>query len=295
MLKGFCCSASGAVVCLFLLLLSRYVESATITHTPEAAVKNVVDYIITDGSNAASYDTHVYSFSVTGASKYRFVFKEFYFYSAELIIQETRPGDDSPTTLYSCASCGNKIPPPFDSATGQVIMYAKGATGVSFSASAFSLQYVSFLATADANMNTIDLIMTPGYAHITPIFLSDGNLQGQSQQSWYIDTTNSSTSTEIKFSLSSLNLPSDCSTTLYIYDHVNVGIRNLLFSGCSSADFSSEWMYSYTSRAFVYLDNSARSADASASFELIYLSEKPLYQCGSLEQPDVLVREYGIC
>lgn len=261
----------------------------TIIYSANTALMGTISYSITDESDSTIYDIHKWTISPTSAENVLMVFSEFAFNSAEIIIE------DSSGVLFSCASCGAPfvdppIPPPFESTDGSVSITAFGAAGVSFSPSNFVLQYVSRHPAADSDLADITLQYNMGYAHVTPVLLSNGLLQAGCEQEFQVNTTTGAIGSDIVFTLAELSFPSDCTTTLNIYDGSNVGTRNLLFSGCQSSDITTEWLYSRTHQLWIYLDNTDRGTDAVVTFTLDYIGEKDLFKCGAIDiqQPDTL-------
>jgi hypothetical protein len=267
----------------------------TITYATNTALTGTLEYSITDSANPNIYDVHKWTIAPTSADRVLLVFSNFAFYSAEIIIE------DSSGQLFSCASCGAgyvdpPIPPAFESTGGSISVTAFGAQGVSFSPSNFVLQYVAIVASASPALDYVSLQYNMGYAHVSPVLLTGGQMQAGSYQEWQVNTTEGSIGEGIVFTLSDLDLPSDCTTTLQVYDNnASFSGSNLLFSGCKSADATTQWMYSDTSALYIYLDNTGRGTPTGMGFKLTYLGEKDLYKCGSLDiqQPDALTAQSG--
>lgn len=267
---------------------------STVTHATNTDLIGTISYSITDGSDSTIYDIHEWTISPAGGEKVVLIFSEFAFYSAEMIIE------DSSGVIFTCASCGAgfvdpPIPPPFETTGSSVSITAFGAQGVSFSPSNFVLQYVSRHPSADATLSDITLDYNMGYAHLSPVLLSNGKLQANAKQEYQVNTTQGAIGTEIIFTFSDFTFPADCQSTLNVYDSSNSGTRKQLFSGCQSSDISEEWLYSETSMLFIYLDNTNRDIDDTVTFTLDYIGQKDLFKCGSLEiqQPDTLRAQSG--
>ena len=265
-------------------------ELSTVTYSANTALTGAVTWSL------GSYDDtiHEWTISPTSASRVHLVFSAFTMFSAEIIIE------DSSGVLFSCASCGQgyvvpPVPPPFETTAGSVSIKAFGAEGVSFSASGFTLQYVAIVETADSGLNSVSLNYNMGYAHISPVLLAGGNLQAGTTQEWHVNTSSGAVSDTVTMTLGDFNFPSDCTTSLKIYDDSDVSSRNLLFTGCQSSDKITSWLYSKTKYIYVVLDNSGRSSDAIVSFTLTYRADKDLFNCGALDiqLPDTLVAQSG--
>ncbi len=265
-------------------------ELSTITYAANTALTGNLTY------GLSSYDDTIHEWTIepASASSIRLIFSQFFMFSAEIIVE------DSSGVLFSCASCGQgdvipPVPPPFETTVGSVKVKAFGAEGVSFSASGFELQYVAIVGSADSDLNSVSLNYNMGYAHISPVLLTGGALQAGTTQEWYVNTASGAMSDSVIITLGTFNLPSDCITTLSIYDGTDADTRNVLFSGCQSSDKVDYWLYSHTNFIYVVLDNSGRSSDSSVDFTLTYRAEKDLFNCGalSIQLPDVLVAQSG--
>jgi hypothetical protein len=284
----------------FFLLVALLVSVQTTTVTTNYfSQKGTITYSVTDSSDSTTYDTKRYVITPTSptASRIRLIFSAFSMYSAEVHVEEEVNGKT--VTLFTCASCGSgytnpPIPPYFDSTTGSLTVRAYGSSGVSFSSSGFTLQYVSILASADSSMSTVSLAVSAGYDHIIPIPLNDGTIQAGAVQTWDIDTTDGASSASVTITMSDMNMNSDCLTTLNIYDDDSSnGARTTLFSGCQSSNQPEAFLYSTTGKVSIVLDNSGRSTDDVIHFDIIYRADKDLFNCGSLLDYDTLTAQTG--
>jgi len=271
----------------FLLVLSRTAPGVLagvlaytlVPHTPDFNVTNSIAYLI-----ESKLDGQKHQWKITNPTSVRvcFIFEIFSMNSAEVQISERTP-EGSDQIIFKCPSCGEVIPPYFESTSPLITILAFGVLeAVSFKKSFFTLRYTNILPASDPALLALNYKFNMGYAHIVPTLLSNGKLPARAIQTWRINTQGDQASGNIiKFSLSDMLFSSSCLATLNIYDSDDS--RNLLYSGCQSSDQQSEWLYSATGKAYVVLDNSAQAEDTFTSFKLTYLGEKDLYNCGSMD------------
>lgn len=210
-----------------------------------------------------------------------FVFNSIVINTAQLTIYDLNI--ESP--LFSCAACGQLLPPIFTSRTGVVSIKLQGVSGTSFTSSSFSLQYVGQVSsgqTFSADYFRFQLNLFMGYGQLQPPLVGGQLLPKSANMTWLISVS----APTITFSLASLLFPSDSKTTITIYDGSSMS-RPILFAGSASNQFSDYWISTTSSFALVILSNPEK--DEKIQLKIDYFADMELYRCGSLNIPDTLV------
>ena len=247
---------------------------------------------VTDISGSISYSTtssndyNIWTIAPTAGTKsIMLVFNQIQMQQAQMQIYDTINGA-SGTSLFSCSSCGNLLPPLFFSLTNSVTMYIRAVSSASFVSSSFSIQYFSILrypSLANALSSAIAFNLNMGYAKIIPPLIGGTLLPAKLKFLWYINVNDAS---KITFSLSNYYFGNLCSSNLFIYNGLQELPSQLIYSGCTQADFPYSWIYANSGQALVVLQGGSRSQNV--SFQITYYADTELYHCGSLVQPDVL-------
>eukprot|EP01038_Epipyxis_sp_PR26KG_P011323 gene11323-15187_t len=271
-------------------------------HSSISTLRNqngIISYSVKSNSDYASW---LLSASNPISSKIQLVFNEISILQAQLIIYDSSTIDSS-KILFICTSCGSLIPPPFYSTSNSVVIVISGVTGVSFVSSYFNLQYLNIpqsLNSQSSLFNYMSIKLNMGYAKIIPYQINDRYIPAYSSQSWNISASsvNSNSKTRIMFSFSNFSFDDDnsnsnllknqlCQSRLLIYDQFD-STGNLLFSGCSSADMPSNWLYSNTGVArVVFL--SGNKMLKNTNFQITFYEDVDKYKCGSFLSPDYLI------
>ena len=285
---------SFSLLCLLLLSGVNETNSVLIVHPTTGNVTGTFAYSI---NNKEDVNKHQWSILNPTSTGVLFVFETFNMYSAEVQITE-KYVNGADAILFKCASCGDLMPNYFQSTSPSVTISAFGVVdGNSLTPSSFNLRFVNILIASDPALLSLNFDFNMGYAHIKPLLLSNGKLPAGAIQTWAIDTTEGASTNNIKFTLSDLIFADTTGlTTLNIYDSPDPNTRNTLYTRQSdgSADIVDFWLYSTTGLAYVVLNNSLLGQDSFTSFQLTYLGEKDLYNCGSMTgQLDTLTAVTG--
>ena len=225
-----------------------------------------------------------------------------------LIVQAEFKITDSVTgrSLFACVSChssgnygrGLSVPSMIESDSNIVridISGSPGSGGYSSDDNTFIINYVSVPSENVIGNEILDLGLSMAYDHLTPILVNETTLPKQYKQSWTypnpgiislgLGRLSADATKLITFSFESYNFGTDCRANLKIYDN-NGGTK--LFEGCKDVDFTQKWIYSKTGYFYIVLENNSGSDDTSVNFDLTYYTDKNLYFCGALNNPDIL-------
>lgn len=185
--------------------------------------------------------------------------------------------------VYSCISCGAVQPPPFYTSTGSVGVSARYVGSSSGQLNQFSLFFAGELRNVTESNLTFPINV--GYGSLSPL-LSD-SLLPRTNQTWLISPPFvGSQSRQITASLTNYTFPSQCGVArLNIYDNFSTYARRL-FTGCKLSDFSDRWVVSTTGRMMVALTTLAEST---TDFTLDFSSDTLVYNCGSFDEPNLLL------
>ena len=236
-----------------------------------------ISYIVTSASDSVEWKI----MPPIALDRVTFVFRHISIGTAQMLIYET----GRPTPIFSCVACGNTLPPMFTSKTGSVTLAIQGVGGASFTKSSFNLQYFGHASSGQIVKNddtnfVAELKM--GYGHISPPLQGGKMLGANSKLQWKITVKAS----VIRFAFVFLDFEAGCGATLSIYDGPTSSDR-ILYQGCTSASLPAYWLYSSSNTALIVLQGGSRNTIV--NFQIDYLADDDLYQCGSLPTtPDML-------
>ena len=266
--------------CLFWICCSPGVIQVQ-AQTTLTAPQDSFSYSIT---SAADTTRPVWTINVPNASKLLITFISLDMYSAEVQINEVNPLTGVSAIFFKCPSCGNIIPPTFESNYSVVTVTAFGVVDGSTPApSSFQLSYVAVLNTHDSALDIVTFQYNMGYSHVSPLTLSDGMVAAGVVQDWKIDTRSGAVTNNIRMALADLSFASSsCNSTLTIYDDWDANVWNQLYIGCSAADAITNWLYSTTGMVYVVFNASTEVSNYATNFKLTFMGEKELFNCGSM-------------
>ena len=223
-----------------------------------------------------------WTIDVPNASKLLLTFVSLKMYSAEVQINEANTLGVS-AIFFKCPSCGDNIPPTFESTRSTITVRAFGVVdGSTPDPSSFTLAYVAVLDAHVPALDTVTFLYNMGYSHVSPLTLTDGYVAAGVVQDWKIDSRDGAVSHRIQMALSDLEFGSSCTSTLTIYDDWDTSVWNQLYTGCEASDSITNWLYSNTGKVYVVFNASMETTNLETNFKLTYLGEKELFNCGSM-------------
>ncbi len=218
------------------------------------------------------------------ASSIQFIFRSINMQQAEMRIYDS-DSVDAGRSIFSCSSCGSILPPPFNSQTGDIYIVVSGVSGVGFEASDFTLQYIGYAMEYCDDLAFVSTSLTMGYGHLSPITVLN-TIQADSVQRWIIQQQQNAIITLYFSSLFNRLSDTICGSTVSIYDQLEMP-RRTLFSTCvENSSMPLQWFYSFSGIAVVELIT--LSQPTGAFFEITFVVDTELFQCGSFSQPDIL-------